>query len=306
MLDERIELQQAPRAAAGLHSAGAGRHSVGNHVAARGKIGRGGADRGAGLVYYIGLAACISLAQQGTLTPAVAVWLPDVVFAVFGLAMIARLEKPGDRDIVGRIIAFVNCSAARNKAASRAGPDRPRAWAARIPLLPQVIDTYVLTSFLFYFVLLVTSFVLIFHVFTFFELLSDIIRNHRPMDHVLSYHFFLTPRLIYDFTPFGVLAAVLVCFGVLTKHNEITAFKACGISVYRLTVPVLVAGLLLSGGLFAFDHYWVPDADRRQDALRNQIKGKAPQTYLRPERKWIYGCMTAFTTTNISTRRRTP
>jgi LPS export ABC transporter permease LptG len=76
---------------------------------------------------------------------------------------------------------------------------------------------------------------------------------------------------------------------VLSKHNEITAFKACGISVYRLSVPVLVAGLFLSGSLFAFDHYWVPDADRRQDALRNEIKGKAPQTYLRPDRKWIYG-----------------
>ena len=106
---------------------------------------------------------------------------------------------------------------------------------------------------------------------------------------MLSYHFFLTPRLIYDFTPFSVLAAVLVAFGVLSKHNEITAFKACGISVYRLTVPVLVAGFFLSGSLFAFDHYWVPDADRRQDALRNEIKGKAPQTYLRPDRKWIYG-----------------
>ena len=89
-----------------------------------------------------------------------------------------------------------------------------------------MIDTYVLTSFLFYFVLLLISFVLIFHVFTFFELLSDIIKNHPPMTHVLSYHFFLTPRLIYDFTPVGVLAAVLVAFGVLSKHNEITAFKA--------------------------------------------------------------------------------
>ncbi len=109
------------------------------------------------------------------------------------------------------------------------------------------------------------------------------------MTHVLSYHLFLTPRLVYDFTPIGVLAAVLVAFGVLSKHNEITAFKACGISVYRLTVPVLVAGFFLSGSLFAFDHYLVPDADRRQDALRDEIKGKPPQTYLRPDRKWIYG-----------------
>ena len=86
-----------------------------------------------------------------------------------------------------------------------------------------------------------------------------------------------------------MLAAVLVAFGVLSKHNEITAFKACGVSAYRLAVPVLIAGFFLSGSLFAFDHYWVPEADRRQDALRAEIKGKHPQTYLRPDRQWIYG-----------------
>jgi LPS export ABC transporter permease LptG len=108
------------------------------------------------------------------------------------------------------------------------------------------------------------------------------------MTKVLSYHLFLTPRLVYEMTPLAVLAAVLVCFGILTKHNEVTAFKACGISLFRLSVPVLVAGLLLSGGLFLFDHTLVPEWDRRQDALRNEIKGKAPATYLRPDRKWIY------------------
>jgi lipopolysaccharide export LptBFGC system permease protein LptF len=33
----------------------------------------------------------------------------------------------------------------------------------------------------------------------------------------------------------------------------------------------------------------VPDANRRQDGLRNVIKGRAPQTYLNPGRNWIYG-----------------
>lgn len=243
-----------------------------------------------GLAYWIGLVTCIGLARQGTLRPEVAVWIPDGVFALLGLAMVSRLEKPGDKDIIGHILAYVRLLGRPQPRGVRV-LDRigPRAWAARIPLLPQIVDTYVLTSFLFYWVLLIASFVLIFHVFTFFELLSDIIKNHEPMSEVLQYHFFLTPRLIYDFTPVSVLAAVLVAFGVLSKHNEITAFKACGISVYRLTVPVLAAGFVLSGALFAFDHYWVPDADRRQDALRNKIKGKAPQTYLRPDRKWIVG-----------------
>jgi lipopolysaccharide export LptBFGC system permease protein LptF len=59
----------------------------------------------------------------------------------------------------------------------------------------------------------------------------------------------------------------------------VTAFKACGISVYRLAVPVLLASTALSGALFAFDHYWVPKADRRQDAIRAEIKGKPAQTF---------------------------
>lgn len=165
----------------------------------------------------------------------------------------------------------------------------PRRVLARFSLLPQVMDAMVLSSFLFYFLVLLVTFVMMTHVFTFFELLSDIVKNHIPMSRVLTYHFFLTPRLIYDLTPVGVLTAVLVTFGVLTKNNEVTAVKACGISVYRLTAPVLLAGFFLSGSLFAFDHYWVPEADRRQDAIRAEIKGRPAQTFLRPDRRWIYG-----------------
>jgi LPS export ABC transporter permease LptF/LPS export ABC transporter permease LptG len=241
-------------------------------------------------IYYMGLISCVSMARQGTLRPEIAMWIPNLFFAIFGIAMIVRLEAPGDHDLTGAVAAFFrslvqSVSRAPQRGARALDRLQPRGFA----LLPQVIDTYVLTSFLFYFVLLVISFVLIFHVFEFFSLLSDILKNHPAMSRVLSYHFFLTPRLIYEFTPIAVLAAVLVAFGVLSKHNEITAFKACGISVYRLTVPVLVAGFFLSGSLFAFDHYWVPEADRRQDALRAEIKGKRPQTYLRPDRQWIYG-----------------
>ncbi len=241
-------------------------------------------------IYYMGLISCVSMARQGTLRPEIGMWIPDAVFAVFAIVSIARLERPGDRDLTGSVAAFFNrIFAALGRAPERGARALDRLQPRGFALLPQVIDTYVLTSFIFYFVLLVLSFVMIFHVFEFFSLLSDILRNHPPTNHVLSYFIFLTPRLIYEFTPIGVLAAVLVAFGVLSKHNEITAFKACGVSVYRLAVPILIAGFFLSGSLFAFDHYWVPEADRRQDALRAEIKGKHPQTYLRPDRQWIYG-----------------
>jgi LPS export ABC transporter permease LptG len=106
---------------------------------------------------------------------------------------------------------------------------------------------------------------------------------------MLRYLFFLTPELIYRTLPVSVLVAVLVTFGVLSKQNEVTAFKACGVSLYRLALPVFLCGSALSAGLFAFDHYYVPGANRRQEALRAEIKGKPTQTYLAPDRKWIMG-----------------
>ncbi len=241
------------------------------------------------LIYYIGLGTLISIAKQGKLSPALAVWLPDLIFAVFGLAMLTRLEKPGDRDVVGQVLGFFRGLGRAPQQQAQRVLDRQTAkvMSGRFPLVPQIIDRYVLASFLFYFLMLVLTFVSIFHIFEFFQLLSDIIRNGIGLNTILSYHFFLTPRLIYDFTPIGVLASILVVFAILTKHNEITAFKACGISAHRLTIPILVACLGLSAGLFAFDYFWVPDADRRQDQLRSIIKGKAPQTFLHPDRKWI-------------------
>ncbi|HEY1759820.1 MAG TPA: LptF/LptG family permease [Bryobacteraceae bacterium] len=238
-------------------------------------------------VYYIGMLSLSKMARQGTLPAEIAVWIPNVFFMLLGLAMMARLEFPGDRDYLGRLMALFRRTGQRQPRGT--GRLKQRSWTLRIPVLVQIIDTYILTGFLFYFGLLLMSFVLMYQFFQFFTLLSDMIKNNIPMSHMLSYHFFLTPRLIYEFAPVAVLAAVLVVFGVMAKNNEVTAFKACGISVYRLAAPVLVGGLLLSGSLFAFDQNWLPAADRRQDQLYNEIKNKAPQTYQRPDHKWVYG-----------------
>ena len=131
----------------------------------------------------------------------------------------------------------------------------PRTWLARFSLLPSITDTYVLSGFLFYFVN------------TAGQLRADVPglhvlrtaeRHHpQPDRHGSRTRVPLLPHAAADLRTDAVrrTCAVLVTFGVLTKHNEVTAFKACGVSLYRLAAPILVAGVVLSGGLFAFDHY---------------------------------------------------
>ncbi|MGO9097606.1 MAG: LptF/LptG family permease [Bryobacteraceae bacterium] len=242
-------------------------------------------------LYYMGFISLISLSRQGAVPVGPAVWTPNAIFAILGLVLMAGLERPGDRDLIAsfnaRFQSLWRRIGGRLKPAS--GATNGRRWG-RVPLLPQIVDTYILSSFLFYFPVLLLSFVLMTDIYTFFELLGDMIRNQIPLSKMLAYLFFLTPKFLYDSTPITVLVSVLVTFGVMSKHNEITAFKASGVSLHRLSMPVLISSLCFSGGLFALDYYRVlPEANRRQEALRSEIKGKPPQTYLNPERKWIRG-----------------
>lgn len=246
------------------------------------------------LLYYTVLVSLIGLAREGRIAPEAAAWLPDAIFAVAGIALLVRLERPGERDWLGPVRQRAEEAFRRLGALPR--PPWPSArlrplqtGASRFFLLPQIIDYYIISSFLFYFVVLLLAFVLLTEVFNFFELLGDVFRNQIPIAELFQYLFFLAPKLIYDAAPVSVLVATLVAFGILAKNNEITAFKACGVSLHRLSLPVLAASLGLSAGLFVFDHSVVTAANVVQERLRNKIKGRPVQTYLRPQSPWIFG-----------------
>ncbi len=242
-------------------------------------------------LYYMSLVSLIGLAREGRLAAEVAVWLPNAGFALMAVVLLARLERPGDADVVDWVRGWAAHHWGRLRGTIRNGGGRAPAKlnGRRYFLLPQVIDTFVLSGFMFYFLTLLTSFVLLTEVFNFFELLGDTFKNNIAMGELLRYLVFLAPKLVYDAAPVSALVAVLVTFGVLAKNNEITAFKACGVSLHRLALPVFVASLALSGALFVFDYGIVTRANIIQDALRDKIKGRPAQTYLSPDRKWIHG-----------------
>jgi LPS export ABC transporter permease LptG/LPS export ABC transporter permease LptF len=151
-----------------------------------------------------------------------------------------------------------------------------------------ILDNYVLRRFAGLLVLILSSFLVLTLVFTFFELLSDIVRNKISLMMVGAYLLNEIPSMLYLITPLSVLLAVLVAFGLMQKSNEITAMKATGISIYRTLVPILGIASCLAGGLFLLDQWYLPYANKRVETLRNSIKGKPAQTYRHPS-KWIFG-----------------
>jgi len=247
-------------------------------------------------LYYFLSSTGIALARQNKLSPPVGVWSVNVLFAVFGLLLLGQLSRRGGVNWFPNLAALLPFKRAE-PVVSDQGPVAQQSTAVIVAArhrsgrrsFPLILDNYILKQFLSTFALVLVTFLLLMVIFTFFELLGDIIRNRTPLVTVGDYLVNLMPNLIYTLTPLCTLIAVLATFGGLHRTSELTAMKATGISLYRVMVPVLVLAALLGSALFAFDESYLPTANRRQEALRSIIKGKPAQTFLRPDRQWIFG-----------------
>jgi len=268
------------------------------------------------LYYSISLIG-VSLARQARLAPWAGVWMADLFFLLGGAFLLWQSErrpvsfwfkdskqkqseaKAEDLEksraaSAGTVISglgFPTLTNGRHASTRSRRPSRlARAWRRLHLRFPTILDDYVLRDFGVYLFMIGGAFVTLLLVFTLFELLGDILRNGISALTVGEYLLNVTPYfLYYPIAPMSMLLAVLVTFGLLQRSNEITAIKATGISLYRVIVPVLFASALVAGLLFASDQLYLPYTNKRQDELRNKIKGKPAQTYLRPDRKWIFG-----------------
>jgi len=240
-------------------------------------------------VYYFLSSTGTALARQNKVPVAVGIWLANVLFAACGIVLLRQMSTGG-----AALAAITSIGVWFKSSAKEETPEtqsvyrssKPRHTRGRFPL---ILDEYVLSQFLATFAMVLVSFVMLMLIFTCFELLGDIIRNRTSFITVAAYLVNLTPSMIYTITPLAVLIAVLVVFGLMNKTSELTAMKASGVSLYRIVLPVLIIASLFAAGLFVFDQLYLPKANRRQEALRNIIKGKPPQTFEHPGQKWIFG-----------------
>jgi LPS export ABC transporter permease LptG/LPS export ABC transporter permease LptF len=251
------------------------------------------------LLFYMLLTNGIRLASVGKVSPWFGAWNADIFLAILGLAFFYRVEQS---HAIGQWLSSVMSRAHWGEFSHKLRLDKVRdrvseldnrilrstARVARFRF-PKVLDVYISKGFFAYFFWSLMACGTLFVLFTLFDLLDDIIRNKIPASTVADYFTFFTPQILMLVVPMSVLLGVLINFGILEKNSEITAIKAGGWSLYRIAVPVflLAAGLCLS--LFLLQDYVLPFANNRQDELHNQIKGRPPQTFMRLQRKWIFG-----------------
>ncbi len=92
-----------------------------------------------------------------------------------------------------------------------------------------------------------------------------------PLLYILKLLYFLLPSFLVLTIPMATLLSSLLTFNRLSSDNEITAFKASGVSLYQMTPPVLVLALGTTLITTALSIYALPIANQASRSLLYQM-----------------------------------
>jgi lipopolysaccharide export LptBFGC system permease protein LptF len=226
------------------------------------RLGRGQAvlvSIGAMLVYYLVLLGGEQLSRNGLLPPYVGSWLATGLALVIGLISLLFNERNVSGGIHKRLLTSASASAHAQRG------------RARNSILLGLLDRSLLRAVSVNFILAYTALLLIFLIFTLFELLRFISGSEWRL--VSLYLLYLVPLASMSLVPIGLLVAVLVTYAILARRNEVVVWWASGQSLYRLSLPTILFSILVSVGLGLLQENVLPQANRRQESYRAQIRG---------------------------------
>jgi LPS export ABC transporter permease LptF/LPS export ABC transporter permease LptG len=263
------------------------------------------------IVYWIILSQGEEAARYGKMEPWLAMWLPNFLFGALGLMLLTRRNRdrslaPGGllRGFWALLGGLTSLGRKRRSRQARRRQERSQARRAevsegnrivlRLPQFylrfPNLMDRYVIRTFCGVFLLVCASGLTLFVMADLTDLLDEIVKNQVSQQVVFNYFKYHSLQIFYTICPILVLVTTLMTFSLLSRSNEVTAFKALGVSLFRLSVPAVTMAILVSVFAFYLQSEVLPASNRRVMQLRDEIKGRpSNRNYQRADRQWIFG-----------------
>ena len=192
------------------------------------------------------------MAKGGRVSPHLAMWLPNIILGAGGIALLAWRGRSVERRVLLRL-PFSRRAAAVPAAAPATDDTRATTVAAPGAALAgswsgagNLLDRYVGTQYLKIVTLSFVGLLGIFYISTFVDLSDKLFKGETTAFAVVEYFWYATPQFVYYVLPISALVATLITIGILTKSSELTVMKACGISLYRASLPLVLFSLLWS------------------------------------------------------------
>jgi lipopolysaccharide export system permease protein len=142
----------------------------------------------------------------------------------------------------------------------------------------RLLDRYLLRELLVPLGYCLSGFLLLWAVGALFGDLNSLQGNKLSVLEIVEYYVVLSPGFLVFGLPIALLLALLYALTNHARHHEITAIRAAGISLWRLSLPYFGIGLAASLALFALNELFVPDSDEAAERIRIQHVPPPPGT----------------------------
>jgi LPS export ABC transporter permease LptG/LPS export ABC transporter permease LptF len=235
------------------------------------------------LVYYVLITTGEEMALDGRLSPMLGIWGPNILFLLIGFYLFLKSLKES------KLFAGLSRFFKRRKEEDLTAKKRifSRNWP-RLPLrFPNILDRYTLRKYLAIFLFVFFSLLLIFVIITFIDRIDNIHKHNKPLILLFEYIRYRIPEFIHYILPIAALTTTLLSLGLLTKFNEITAMKACGISLYRIILPFVLMAVLVSFFSFYLQENIIPNSSKRVEEIWDKINDRPPRSYSYLDRRWV-------------------
>lgn len=134
-----------------------------------------------------------------------------------------------------------------------------------------LLTRFLLRSFIPVFIAALTMFVLIIQLVDVFANLVRYLNLEVPPGDILRVQLLFLPQAVSYALPVALLFATGFTLGSLYGNNELIAVFGAGIPIWRFVAPLILGGVVLSVGSFAFQEFVVIDTLRAKNELSRQL-----------------------------------
>jgi LPS export ABC transporter permease LptF/LPS export ABC transporter permease LptG len=249
--------------------------------------------------YYILYTSMEGFALRGRLPAGIAVWVPNAILALVGLAML-RAEVAGVStawlDAFWRLWAKIG--ERRSGRVAKPLEERRRGRLGRLTGPREstfIMDRYLIRQYLIYLGIGTVIGAVLIGVVDLLQTLDRFLRVKPPFTTIVEHFVYRLPGELYKGLPMIVLIATVFLFLSLTRQRELDAFKAAGISLYRASLPILLVAGAISVLAVAFQEIVLPDINAKSEEVdRVKIRGQLPRHLQRQTQIWYRSSDTRF------------
>ena len=266
--------------------------------------------------YYIVMFLSESLTKGHYLNMYLSRWMPNILLGLFGVAALVWRARfidgrlPISTDWVTRLIERVRarwqdqgataCGQESTRPAPLPAVGRPGRARGAAPVLvirlprirwpaPGLLDRYISRIYVKIVGLSFFALLGLFYISTFLDRSDKIFKGQTNAAEIGRLLVYRTPQFVFYVIPIAALLAVLVTFGLLSRNSELTVMKACGISLYRASLSVIVLSLIFSVMIFQLEQRLLASANRKAEVIDAKIRGRPPRVFDALNRRWVLG-----------------